>query len=69
MLLRKMIARFDGKVDHGVMFDSSNTSYKLISTSVLIVSILLSLLGGLALVVRSLRNVNLTLFLELKKDD
>jgi len=42
---------------------------KIISTSILIGVLLISLLGGLALVVRSLRNVSLTLNLDLKKDD
>jgi hypothetical protein len=46
-----------------------SSSKKIFSTSALIGTILTTLLGGLALVVRSLRNVNLTLYLELKKDD
>lgn len=42
---------------------------KMLSVGALVSSILLALLGGLALVVRSLRNVNLNLHLNLKKDD
>lgn len=42
---------------------------RLLAVSVLIGTTILTLLGGLALVARSLRNVDLTLFLELKKDD
>lgn len=47
----------------------NDTSKKTLAVSVLIGTILVTLLGGLAFVVRSLRNVDLTLFLELKKDD
>jgi hypothetical protein len=42
---------------------------KMMSVGALVSSILLALLGGLALVVRSLRNVSLNLHLNLKKDD
>jgi hypothetical protein len=49
--------------------NTDETPNKLLSTAVLIGAILLTLLGGLALVVRSLRNVELKLNLELKKDD
>jgi hypothetical protein len=49
--------------------NTDETPNKLLSTAVLIAAILLTLLGGLALVVRSLRNVELKLNLELKKDD
>jgi hypothetical protein len=42
---------------------------KMLSVGGLVSSILLALLGGLALVVRSLRNVSLNLHLNLKKDD
>ena len=44
-------------------------SHKILTTSVLVGTILVTLLGGLSLVVRSLRNVDLTLFLDLKRDD
>jgi hypothetical protein len=44
-------------------------SKKVLATGVTASVILVSLLGGLALVVRALKNVNLNLFLELKKDD
>lgn len=44
-------------------------SKKLLSSGLLVGIILTSLLGGLALVVRSLRNVELQLGLDLKKDD
>jgi hypothetical protein len=46
-----------------------SASKKLFSTGGLLASILLSLLFGLSYVVRSLKNVNLTLFLKLKRDD
>jgi hypothetical protein len=49
--------------------DNEGPSRKLLSTGALMGAILLSLLGGLALVVRSLRNVDLTLLLNLKRDD
>lgn len=45
------------------------TSRKILSTGILIGVVLTSLLGGLALVVRALRNVDLGLNLSLKKDD
>jgi hypothetical protein len=44
-------------------------SKKILSSGVLVGIVLVTLLGGLALVVRSLRNVELKLNLELKKDD
>jgi hypothetical protein len=44
-------------------------SKKILATSALIGATLLALLGGLALVVRALRNVDLDLDLNLKKDD
>lgn len=44
-------------------------SKKILSSGVLIGIVLIALLGGLALVVRALRNVDLKLDLELKKDD
>ena len=53
--------------DRGQEVDRS--SRKVLSTSVLIVAILGALLGGLAYVVRSLKNVDLTLLLILKRDD
>jgi hypothetical protein len=53
--------------DNGGMDDGA--SNKVLSTAFLVGAILLTLLGGLALVVRSLRNVELKLNLELKKDD
>jgi hypothetical protein len=53
-------------LQNGRMDKSHN---KIFSVSVLIGVLLVSLLGGLALVVRSLRNVGLTLVLDLKKDD
>lgn len=46
-----------------------DSSQKLLATSVLIVVILGALLGGLAYVVRSLKNVELTLLLNLRRDD
>ncbi len=49
------------------MQDSSPN--KRISIGILVALILTSLLGGLALVLKSLRNINLTLLLDLKKDD
>lgn len=49
--------------------EQDQSSRKLLSSGALISAILLSLLGGLALVVRSLRNVDLTLLLNLKRDD
>jgi hypothetical protein len=55
-----------------MMLPSSNKPTepkKLLSVGGLVSSILVALLGGLALVVRSLRNVNLELHLNLKKDD
>lgn len=42
---------------------------KILATAALIGVTLVALLGGLALVVRSLRNVQLSLHLDLKKDD
>jgi hypothetical protein len=45
------------------------TSNKILSTGGLVAGILLALLGGLAYVVRSLKNVKLTLHLKLKRDD
>jgi hypothetical protein len=44
-------------------------SKKIVSTSILIGVLLASLLGGLALLVRSLRNAEVKLDLDLKKDD
>jgi hypothetical protein len=44
-------------------------SNKIFSTTVLVCVTLLSLFGGVAAVIRSLRKMNLTLLLELKKDD
>jgi len=45
------------------------TQNRIISSGILIGILLTALLGGLALVIRSLRNVSLTLNLDLKKDD
>jgi len=42
---------------------------KILASAAVVGVALLALLGGLALVVRSLRNVELNLDLELKKDD
>ena len=42
---------------------------KIMASAALIGITLGALLGGLALVVRSLRNVHLSLYLDLKKDD
>lgn len=46
-----------------------NVSGKILSVGGLVVGILLALLVGLAYVVRSLKNVKLTLHLKLKRDD
>jgi hypothetical protein len=46
-----------------------NPSSKILSTGGLLMAILLSLLFGLAYVVRSLKNVKLTLHLKLLRDD
>jgi hypothetical protein len=48
------------------MFKPSN---KMMQSSFPIGVTLVALLGGLAVVVRSLRNVHLSLYLDLKKDD
>gem|GEM_PF-2721228 len=51
------------------MYISMNNSIgKLLAVSALIGTILLTLLGGLALVIHSLRRVNLTLLLDLNKN-
>jgi hypothetical protein len=49
--------------------NSSEAPKKLLSTGFLVGSILVTFLSGLALVVRSLRNIKLTLYFKLKKDD
>ena len=46
-----------------------DSSKKILTSGLLVGIVLTALLGGLALVVRSLRNVELKLNLELKKDD
>ena len=45
------------------------SSRKILSSGGLVMAVLLSLLLGLAYVVRSLKNVKLTLTLKLKRDD
>jgi len=47
----------------------SGAAKKLLAAAGLVTAILLSLLLGLAYVVRSLKNVKLTLHLKLKRDD
>jgi hypothetical protein len=49
--------------------ETDEPSRKLLSKAVLMIAILGALLGGLAFVVRSLKNVELTLLLVLKRDD
>lgn len=48
---------------------TESTPAKLLSSSGLLMAILLSLLFGLAYIVRSLKNVKLSLLLKLKRDD
>ena len=49
--------------------DMDDSSKKILTSGLLVGIVLTALLGGLALVVRSLQNVELKLNLELKKDD
>ena len=57
----------EGKLTNGKKTRPNMTSRKILSTGILVGVILTALLGGLALVVRALRNMEINL--RLKKDD
>lgn len=69
MDLLKKLTSPDGSSESKKPKVSSAAVGKILSTGGLIMAILLSLLLGLAYVVRSLKNVKLTLHLKLLRDD